>query len=86
MAFDTTFRTTQEYLNIKAGFTGVLRTKQECLASLAARPGAINAPITAQDEMNSCAGTSAKTRQDAANNKVGSTANALILQEAVRRF
>lgn len=86
MALDPTFRTSQEYLNIKAGFTGPLRTKQECWASLAARPGAVNAPITRQDEANSYAGTTGKTVQAAVNNKVGQGESTLTTQEAIRRL
>jgi hypothetical protein len=86
MAFDTNFRTTQEYLNLKAGFTGTLRTKQECLASLSGRTNATNSVITEQLQANSYAGVTTKTVQDAMNNKVGATANTLTLQEAVRRL
>lgn len=86
MAFDSTFRTTQEYLNLKAGTTGL--TKQECLARLSSRALGTNLAntVTAQDCVNTYAGTSGKTVQDALNNKVGATANALTEQEAARRL
>lgn len=86
MAFDITSRSTQEYLNIKAGFTGVLRTKQECLASLTGRANATNSVIIEQDQANSYAGTTNKIIQDALNNKVGSGGATLTKQEAVRRL
>jgi formylmethanofuran dehydrogenase subunit A len=86
MAFDPTFRTSQEYLNMKAGFTGELRSKQECLRSLAARPNTTNAVLNTHEAANSYAGTSQKTVQSALNNKVGNTVAGLTKQEAVRRI
>lgn len=88
MAFDTTARSTQEYLNIKAGFTGALRSKQECLASLAGRRGGANLTniVSTQDCVNTYAGTTGKITQDALNNKVGSGGATLTEQEAVRRL
>lgn len=86
MAFDPTFRTSQEYLNIKAGFTGTLRTKQECLAVLSGRTNSTNSVIVAQDQMNSYASTTGRTKQNAANVKVASVGDTLTSQEAIRRF
>lgn len=86
MANNAIGKTTQEYLNNKAGFTGVLRTVQECLASLAGRPSAVNAPIIQQDEANSYAGTTGKITQDALNVKVGTGGTTLLKQEAARRL
>ncbi len=88
MAFDTNFRTSQEYLNIKAGFTGTLRSKQECMASLAGRRGGANLTniVSEQDCANTYAGTTGKITTDTDNNKVGSVGVALTEQEAIRRF
>lgn len=86
MPFDPTFRSTQEYLNIKAGFTGTLRTKQECLISLAGLPNVTNLTTGKQEAANSYAGTSAKITQAALNNKVGSSESTLTKQEATRRL
>lgn len=83
MARDATFRTTQEYLNLKAGTTGL--TKQECLQRLSGRINGL-APIDSQDGANSYAGTSGKAVAEALNNKVGSNGNTLTEQEAARRL
>lgn len=79
--FDETQRTTQDYLNRKAGFTGELRTKQECLQSLSSRPA-----ISTQDAANSYAGTTGKITQDAMNVKAGEGGATLTKQEAAQRF
>ncbi len=84
MAFDPTFRTTQEYLNQKAGTVG--RTKQECLLILANRPSAVNSVIIRQDAANSYAGTTGLLLQDAMNVKAGTTGSTLTKQEAARRL
>ncbi len=86
MAFDTVFRTTQEYLNIKAGTVGL--TKQECLQRLSGRTIVNNNVVDSQDCANTYASTSGpvETIQDALNNKVGYVQNALTTQEAVRRL
>lgn len=84
MAFDATFRTTQEYLNQKAGTTG--RTKQECLIILAGLTPTTNTVIIQQIASNVYAGTSGKIVQDALNNKVGAGGATLTKQEAARRL
>ncbi len=84
MAFDTEFRTTQEYLNIKAGTVGL--TKQECLQRLSGRTIVSNNVVDSQDCSNSYASTTGKTVQDSMNNKVASVGNALTTQEAARRL
>lgn len=86
MANNAIGKTTQEYLNDKAGFTGELRTVQECLRSLSARPDTTNAKITEQDAANSYAGTVGKHTQDALNVKVGTGGTTLSKQEAARRL
>lgn len=86
MANNPVGKTTQEYLNDKAGFTGVLRTVQECLASLTGRSNATNAVITEQLQANSYAGTTGKHTQDALNVKVGAGGTTLTKQEAARRL
>lgn len=86
MANNTPGKTTQEYLNNKAGFVGELRTVQECLRSLAARPDTTNAKITEQDAANSYSGTVEKITQDAMNVKVGTGGTTLSKQEAARRM
>ncbi len=86
MANNAQGKTTQEYLNDKAGFTGVLRTVQECLASLTGRSNATNSVINTQDQANTYAGTSAKIEQDALNVKVGAGGTTLSKQEAARRL
>lgn len=73
-------------MNLKAGFTGVLRTVQECLASLSGRPNATNSVLIAQNQANSYAGTTGKITQDALNNKVSSGGATLTKQEAARRL
>lgn len=83
MANNAQGKTTQEYLNDKAGFTGVLRTCQECLASLTGRT---DPTIIMQDQANSYAGTTEKITQDALNVKVGEGGATLTKQEAVRRL
>lgn len=83
MANNAVGKTTQEYLNDKAGFTGELRTVQECLASLTGRT---DPSIIQQDQANSYAGTSEKITQDALNVKVGSGGATLTKQDAVRRL
>lgn len=88
MANNAQGKTTQEYLNDKAGFTGELRTCQECLASLAGRRGGANLlnPVSEQDSANTYSGTTNKTTQDAMNVKVGSGGATLTKQEAARRL
>lgn len=88
MANNAIGKTTQEYLNNKAGFTGALRTVQECLASLAGRRNGANLlnPVTEQDSANTYSGTSSKTTQDAMNVKVGSGGATLTKQESARRL
>lgn len=86
MAFDITPRTSQEYLNIKAGFTGALRTKQECWNAISGRTSSANSVIDRQDMANSYAGTAGRTIQEAANIKLGQTGTPLILMEAIRRL
>lgn len=92
MALDAQFRTTQEYLNNKCGFTGALRTKQECLAHLSGRKVGANLlnTVSSQDCINTYAGVSGKISQLAYNNKAGEIAttvtNTLTKQEAARRF
>ncbi len=88
MANNAIGKTTQEYLNNKAGFVGELRSKQECLASLAGRRGGANLLniVSAGDSANTYAGTSGKTEQDALNNKVGSGGATLTVQDAIRRL
>lgn len=79
-------KTTQEYLNNKAGFTGVLRTIQECLASLTGLSSATNSVINTQDQANTYAGTTNKIEQDALNVKVGEGGTTLSKQECARRL
>lgn len=88
MANNAVGKTTQEYLNNKAGFTGELRTVQECLASLAGRAGGANLlnPVSEQDSSNTYAGTTEKITQDALNVKVGGGGATLSKQEAARRL
>lgn len=86
MAYDPTFRTSQEYLNIKAGFTGPLRSKQECYASLSGTVDAVNEATSRQRKANTYAGTTGKTEQESINNKIGSDGTAFPLHEAVRRL
>lgn len=86
MANNAQGKTTQEYLNDKAGFVAPLRTIQECMASLSGRPDVINNKITLQNLTNSYAGTSGKITQDALNDKVGSGGATLTKQEAARRL
>lgn len=86
MANNAVGKTTQEYLNDKAGFTGDLRTVQECMASLAARTNTPNNVIIEQDLANSYAGTTGKITQDALNVKVGEGGTTLSKQEAARRL
>lgn len=86
MANNAVGKTTQEYLNNKAGFVGPLRTVQECLDSLTGRTSATNAKIIEQDLANSYATTAGKITQDALNNKVGSGGATLTKQEAARRL
>lgn len=83
MANNAVGKTTQEYLNDKAGFTGVLRTIQECLASLSGRT---DPKIIQQDQANLYAGTVGKITQDALNVKVGTGGTTLSKQEAARRL
>ncbi len=86
MAFDSNNRTSQEYLNLKAGFTGPLRTKQQCWDSLAGMTAQIiNNPNTSGTAVASyCGGTG--SQQMRMNFKVGSTDNTLTKQEAIRRL
>ena len=82
MAVD--LRTTQEYLNAKAGTVG--RTKQECLAILSSM-----APGTNQKDhgtlANNYAGVTGRTAQDALSIKAGvSPIVGLSKQEAARRI
>jgi len=86
MANNAQGKTTQEYLNDKAGFVAPLRTVQECLASLTGRTDATNAKIIEQDLANSYATTTDKITQDALNNKVGEGGATLTKQEAARRL
>lgn len=88
MANNAIGKTTQEYLNNKAGFIGELRTVQECLASLAGRRGGANLlnPVSEQDSANTYSTTVDKITQDAMNVKVGSGGATLTKQEAVRRL
>ena len=87
MANNTVGKTTQEYLNNKAGFVGELRTCQECLRSLSARPDTVNTKISTQDAANSYAGTTNRTEQEALNVKAGAGGGStLTKQEAARRL
>lgn len=83
MAID--LRTTQEYLNAKAGTVGL--TKQQCLQYLAGA-GAIG--MTAQDAANYYAATGDHFRvQHALKNKVGGATASnvdITTQEAARRL
>lgn len=85
MSFDPAFRTSQEYLNNKAGFTGPLRTKQECfwaLANMQSTPNVV--PTTGAAVAAYCGGSG--SQQNRMNFKVGSSDNTLTKQEAERRF
>lgn len=85
MAFDITFRTEQEYLNNKAGFTGPLRTKQECWWALAGAASQINSvPPLGTAVAAYCGGSG--SQQLRMNFKVGYTGNTLTKQEAIRRL
>ncbi len=75
MAVD--LRTTQEYLNAKAGTVGL--TKQKCLEILASKP-----LVGKQVAANNYAGTIGRTTQEALNVKVGTVG--LSTQEAARRL
>lgn len=86
MANNAIGKTTQEYLNDKAGFVAPLRTIQECLRSLAGLPDVSNLPTGEQEAANSYAGTSSKIIQDALNVKVGTGGTTLSKQEAARRL
>ncbi len=88
MANNAVGKTTQEYLNNKAGFVGELRSIQECMASLAGRRGGANLlkQVNTPDSANTYAGTSNKIEQDAMNVKVGSGGATLTKQEAARRL
>lgn len=88
MANNAVGKTTQEYLNNKAGFTGELRSCQECLASLAGRRVGTNLTntVSEQDCANTHSGTTGKHTQDALNNKVGAGGATLTKQEAARRL
>lgn len=88
MANNAIGKTTQEYLNNKAGFTGALRTIQECLASLSGRALGTNLTnkVGTHESANTYAGTSGKSKQDALNVKVGSGGARLTKQEAARRL
>lgn len=88
MANNAVGKTTQEYLNNKAGFVGELRTVQECLASLSNRRNGTNLTnrVSEQDCANTHAGTTGKTTQDALNVKVGGGGATLTKQEAARRL
>lgn len=73
------YNTTQEALNIAAGFTGPLRTQQECLNKLANKTG-----LTSQDAANFYAGTTKKTKQEALNAKAGTTGK--IIQDTILKI
>lgn len=77
MALD--LRTTQEYLNAKAGTVGL--TKQQALARLA---GVSENSMSHGDAANNYAGTTGRSGQEALNVKVGTTG--LTKQEAARRL
>lgn len=82
MAVD--LRTTQDYLNAKAGTVGL--TKQQCLQRLAGA-GAIG--MTAQDAaLNYAASNGRGTIQDALKSKAGASASGVDItsQEAARRL
>lgn len=85
MAFDITPRTEQEQLNIKAGFTGPLRTKQECWWALGGFVNSANSVYTTGTTVASYCGGSG-SQQNRMNFKVGSTGNTLTKQEAIRRL
>lgn len=88
MANNAVGKTTQEYLNNKAGFVGELRSCQECLASLSGRRNGTNLtnPVSEQDCSNTYSGTTGKITQDALNVKVGGGGATLSKQEAARRL
>lgn len=85
MAFDPEFRTSQRYLNIKAGFTGDLRTKQECWKVLAGVTDQVNNPGSTGTAVAAYCGGSG-SQQNRMNFKVGSIDNTLTKQEAIRRL
>lgn len=82
---DPTFRTSQEYLNLKAGFTGPLRTKQECWQALSGYTSTVNATLSTGTMCSAYCGGSG-SQQNRMNFKAGESGNTLTRQEAIRRF
>ena len=73
-----TTKTTQEYLNTKAGLSGYLRTKQEAMNLLAGTSG-----LTLQDATIAYAtATAGSSIQQSLNKKVGQLGTNLITQDA----
>lgn len=82
-------RTTQEYLNAKAGTVGL--TKQQALAYLAGGVAPLNTnPMTGQDAATNYAGAggAGKSKSEALKQKVGAAASGVDFygQEAARRL